>query len=373
MDVDLDGLFSLNGSYDYDESYEYKDDFDHRHANAAWIQIWFSLLTVLGLLGNGLLMAALGLKRKSTWTVSDTFVFNQGVADILLLVTLPFWAAQASRACGWCFAGVLCKINGAVFNLNFFCGVLLLVCICLDRCISIVHDRVLLSAKKPKLTLICCVVVWGLSLVLSIPDWLFNGDFKEPSPAKTLCIFRHPRTSVHWLMLSRIRHHMLGFVLPAATLIVCCSWVLLQLNRSVKGFQKHRYFVAVTTLVVVFLLCWVPYNVALMVDTSRSERKADSTSGGSLEVALLATSAIGCVHACLRPVLYLVLSANFRNWCISMLRCTTADAEGSLCELGVGGEARADRSQEQQEEEEQRVPMTDCVADQQQQVPSAPC
>lgn len=175
-------------------------------------------------------------------------------------------------------------------------------------------------------------------------------------------------------MIGRILHHKIGFLLPAATLIVCCSWVLLQLNRSVKGFQKHRYFVAVTTLVVVFLLCWVPYNVALMVDTSRSEHKADSTSGGSVEVALLATAVIGCVHACLRPVLYFILSENFRNWCVSLLRCTTAGAEGSLCELGVGGEARADQSQEQQqEEEEQRVPMTECVADQQQQAPSAPC
>lgn len=118
MDVDLDGLFSLNGSYDYNENYEYKDDFDHRHANAAWIQILFSLLAVLGLLANGLLMAALGLKRTPTWTVSDTFVFNQGVADILLLVTLPFWAAQAPRPCGSCFTGVLCKISGAVLNVS---------------------------------------------------------------------------------------------------------------------------------------------------------------------------------------------------------------------------------------------------------------
>lgn len=118
MDVDLDGLFNLNGSYDYDQNYEYKDDFDHRHANAAWIQVLLPLLTALGLLGNGLLMAALGLKGKSTWTVSDTFVLNQGVVDILLLVTLPFWAAQASRPCGWCFTGVLCKISGAVFNVS---------------------------------------------------------------------------------------------------------------------------------------------------------------------------------------------------------------------------------------------------------------
>lgn len=241
------------------------------------------------------------------------------------------------------------------------CGVLLLVCICLDRCISIVHNRVLLSAKKPKLTLICCVVVWVISLVLSIPGWLYNVDFKEPPPAKTLCVFRHSHKSVGWLM-------KLGFVLPTATLIVCCSWVLLQLNRSVKGFQKHRHFVAVTTLVVVFLLCWVPYNVTLMADTYRGERKDNSTSGGTLEAALVVTSALGCVHACIRPLLYVGLSANFRKWCISMLRCTTADAEGSLCELAVSAEARTD-----QQEEEQRVPMTNGIADQEQQVPSAPC
>lgn len=123
MEVELDGLFKQNNSYDYDESYEYKDDLDQGHAGGIWIQILYSLLTVLGLLGNGLVLAALGLKRKFSWTVSDTFVFNQGLADVLLLVTLPFWAAQASRPCGWCFTGVLCKISGAVFNVSAeFCA-----------------------------------------------------------------------------------------------------------------------------------------------------------------------------------------------------------------------------------------------------------
>lgn len=255
-------------------------------------------------------------------------------------------------------------------QLNFLCGVLLLVCICLDCCMSIIHNRELLSAKKPKLTLICCAVVWIFSLALSFPDCLFNVDFTEPLPAKTLCIIRHQ--PVGWRMLGRILYHMLGFVLPAATLIVCCFWVLLQLNRSVKGFQKHRHFVTVTTLVVVFLLCWAPYNVALIVYTHMGKRKEDSTSDNSLQLAIMVTSVFGCIHACLRPLLYFGLSTNFRTWCVSMLRCTTANAEGSLCELGVGDEARADRTQ-QQEEEEQRVPMTDCVIDQQQQTTSTPC
>lgn len=260
-------------------------------------------------------------------------------------------------------------------QLNFLCGVFLLVCICLDCCFSIVHHKVLLSAKKPKLTLICCVLVWIFSLLLSFPDCLLNVDFAQPPPAKTLCIFSDQ--PVGWRVFGRILYYKVGFVLPAATLTVCCFWVLLQLNRSVKGFQKHRHFVTVTILVVVFLLSWAPYNIALIANTHAAKRKDDSTSGGALELALMVTSVFGCVHACLRPLLYFGLSANFRTLCFSMLKCTAADAEGSLCELGVGDESRADRShqekQQQEEEEEQRVPMTDCVIDQQQQTPSAPC
>lgn len=120
MEVELDGLFRQNISYDYDDNYEYKDDVDQRRASGVWIQILYSLLTVLGLLGNGLLIGAFSLKRKSrnSWTVSDIFIFNQGFADVLLLVTLPFWAVQASRPCGSCFTGVLCRISGAVLNVS---------------------------------------------------------------------------------------------------------------------------------------------------------------------------------------------------------------------------------------------------------------
>lgn len=117
MEVDLDGLFRHNGTYDYDESYEYNDDFESRGSKAVLIPVLYSVQLVVGLLGNGLLLVVLAQKRRS-WTISDTFVFHQSVADISLLLTLPFWAAQAAQHCGWCFGGFLCKISGAVFNVS---------------------------------------------------------------------------------------------------------------------------------------------------------------------------------------------------------------------------------------------------------------
>lgn len=116
MDVEVDGIFLQNSSYDYD-NYEYKEEVESRESEAVLIPVLYSVGLVIGLLGNGLLLAVLAQKRRS-WSISDTFILHLSVTDILLLVTLPFWAAQAAQQCGWCCGDVLCKISGAVFNVS---------------------------------------------------------------------------------------------------------------------------------------------------------------------------------------------------------------------------------------------------------------
>lgn len=115
MDVELGGVFHQNDTYDY-ENYENSDTMS-RGSEAVFISVLYLLESVVGLLGNGLLLAVLAQKRRS-WRLSDTFVFHLSVADVLLLVTLPFRAAQAAQLCEWCFESFLCKINGAVFHVS---------------------------------------------------------------------------------------------------------------------------------------------------------------------------------------------------------------------------------------------------------------
>lgn len=233
--------------------------------------------------------------------------------------------------------------------MNFYCGLLLLTIICLDRYLSVVHHKVMLSNKKPILTLIGYIMVWLYSLILTIVDLIFRVDWNDPPDKNMLCLLRYPRIPIY---------HILNFVLLTATLVICCSCVLFRPHCISKGLQKHRWILVIVSLVVVFLLCWVPHNITLIIDTRRHD--ATATKGGSaaagrpLDTALLVTSIFGCVHASLRPLLYISLSANFRKWCVAMLKCTTAEPESSLCELGVGEEAPP----EQRHDEEEQVPMT---------------
>lgn len=125
MTVDLDGIFKDNNSFNYDDDYVYeKEDEDPQSSGskAVLIPLLYSVVLIAGLLGNGLLIAVLSQKKRA-WSISDIFILLLSVSDILLLVTFPFWAAQTSQDCRWCFGVPLSKISGAVFNVGTKCYV----------------------------------------------------------------------------------------------------------------------------------------------------------------------------------------------------------------------------------------------------------
>ncbi|XP_028280926.1 C-X-C chemokine receptor type 3-like [Parambassis ranga] len=342
MEVELDGLFRINTSYDYPDDYEYKDPAEPRGSAAVGLQVLYSLVLVVGLLGNILLLAVLAQKRRP-WSMSDIFVLHLGVADILLLLTLPFWAAQAAQNCEWC-SEILCRICGIVFHVNFYCGIFLLVCISLDHYLSAIHAIQLYSRWGPRSVHISCLAVWIISLLLTIPDWMYLGHKKDPAP----CVRSYSDLS----LLSHMFHHTIGFVLPGAVLIICCAHILVRLLSNPRSLPKQRA-VMILSLVAVFFLFWFPYNIILFLDTVRkSSAKKDTSPTGKLETALMATAALGCIHSCLRPLLYLGLCKGFRKQLLATLRRATVDSNSPLWELGVGEEAVREQNQELEEQKQ---------------------
>lgn len=352
MDVDLDGLFRHNDTFDYND-YVYEEDIGPGKSKVvvAAIPFVYSAVLALGLLVNGILLAVLALKRQF-WSMSDTFILHLGLADVLLLLTLPLWASQAALQCGWCFRGVTCGISWAVFNMSFYCGNFLLVCVTLDRYLSIVHAIQLFSHKSPRFAHISCVFMWLISLLLSIPDWASAVSQKQGNTEdQAACVPNFDLSK--WQLASRLIHLVLGFLLPVAVLIFF-YYILQQLQICKKGFKKQRAVLVILVLVVVSFLSWLPYNITLIMDTIMSpsgvSRETSSVKpGGSLKVALMVTSALCCVHATLRPLIYMGLCENFRKRTLALLRCRNVDLKGSLWELGVGDEPEPGQCHEGEE------------------------
>ncbi|XP_041962148.1 C-X-C chemokine receptor type 3-like [Alosa sapidissima] len=297
---------------------------------AVFIPVLYSVALVLGLLGNGLVLAVLW-KKKRTWSVTDTFILHLALADVLLLFTLPFWAVEASR--GWIFGTTLCKITGAVFKMKYYCGIFLLACISVDRYVSINHGVQMYSPKKPWVVQASCLAVWFICCLLSIPDWLYLSPSYDPRRDKTECVPLYPVPQGNWRSGFRWLYHILGFLLPAAVMVLCYTRILLRLCCGSQNLQKQKDMRVIVALVIAFFISWTPYNLTLMADTLHAN---DSSASGNascdtfttLDISLTITSSLGYLHCCINPVLYAFVWMKFRRHLVEMLkRGSTLPAE----------------------------------------------
>lgn len=181
------------------------------------------------------------------------------------------------------------------------------------------------SRRNPWVVHFSCLAVWLFSLLLSIPDLIFFEAVRDDRQRKTECIrnyFRFDALSVpKWRMASRLLYHTVGFMLPSAVLVFCYSCILLQLRCGSQGHQKQKAVRVIVALVLVFFLCWTPYNITLVVDTLQLNSYSNNCEINiSLNKAMITTSSLGYLHCSLNPILYAFVGVKFRRQLLDILR-----------------------------------------------------
>uniref|UniRef100_A0A6P8SHS9 C-X-C chemokine receptor type 3 n=1 Tax=Geotrypetes seraphini TaxID=260995 RepID=A0A6P8SHS9_GEOSA len=277
-----------------------------------FLPIFYTLVFLLGLFGNFIVMAVM-IKYKHTLTATDIFILHLAIADILLVLTLPFWAIQA--VLGWIFGDLSCKIIGSVFKINFYSNIFLLVCISFDRYLSIVHAVQMYKKHKTLLVHMSCLAVWGFCFLLSIPDLVLLQSVNEIRYNTIECLHNFSsNTAYYWRATLRFLFHVVGFFLPLCVMVYCYVRIILTLMGS-QGFQKHKAMRIIIAVVITFILCWAPYNVVLLTDTliSFNVLNQNCDLDTQIDIGKSITSSLGYFHCCLNPFLYAFIGIKFRN------------------------------------------------------------
>ncbi|XP_055983989.1 C-C chemokine receptor type 7 [Sorex fumeus] len=307
-----DDYSDSNTTVDY-SSYEVLCSKEDVRAFKAWfLPVMYSLICFLGLLGNGLVVLTyIYFKRLKTMT--DTYLLNLALADILFLLTLPFWAYSAARS--WVFGAYLCKLIFSVYKMSFFSGMLLLLCISIDRYVAIVQAvsahrhraRVLFISK------VSCVVIWGLAILLSIPELLYSG-LQESSIGQ---LWRCSLATEHVdaLVTIQVAQMVVGFLIPLLTMSFCYLGIIRTLLQA-RNFERNKAIKVIIAVVVVFIACQLPYNSVVLVRTVTSFNVTNSSScelSKRLNIAYDVTYSLACVRCCVNPFLYAFIGVKFRN------------------------------------------------------------
>ncbi|XP_043852575.1 C-X-C chemokine receptor type 1 [Dromiciops gliroides] len=288
---------------------------DYWKLDKYFVMVVYSLVFFLSLLGNFLVMLVI-LHNRLSRSVTDIYLLNLAMADLLFALSLPIWAA--SKVKGWIYGTPLCKFVSLLKEVNFYSGILLLACISVDRYLAIVHATRALTQKRHWVKFIC-MGIWGLSLVLSMPILYSREAFKSENNG-FVCYENLGNNTEKWRLVLRILPQSFGFVLPLLVMLFCYGFTLRTLFEAHMG-QKHRAMRVIFAVVLVFLLCWLPYNLVLVTDTLLRTKMIEDTCSRREEIdrALDVTEVLGFLHSCLNPIIYAFIGQKFRHSFLKIL------------------------------------------------------
>ncbi|KAG7456830.1 hypothetical protein MATL_G00240090 [Megalops atlanticus] len=294
------------------------------------IALVYSVVCVLGLVGNLLALYLLRSRHRHKQSSITCFVMGLALTDLQFVLTLPFWAVDTALDFRWPFGRVMCKIVSSVTTMNMYASVFFLTAMSVARYCSLASALKMHSPRRAAAGAKCASLgIWGVALVATLPHAVYSTTAQISD--EELCLVRFPDSGT-WdpqllLGLYQTQKVLLGFLIPLVVISVCYLLLLrFVLSRRISGAvgsdgelgrHKRRSKVtrSVTVVVLSFFLCWLP-NQALTLWGALIKFDLVPFSNAFYNAQAYAFPLSVCLahtNSCLNPVLYCLVRQEFRK------------------------------------------------------------
>lgn len=181
-----------------------------------------------------------------------------------------------------------------------------------DRYLAIVHAVTAMRSRKLRHGITASITIWIISVTLAAPQVIFAS--LEITLEYTQCLPLYPiESQLSWKMLRNFSENTVGLFVCLPIMVYCYVSILMVLSKS-RNSKRDRAVKLIFAIVCVFLVCWVPYNVTIFLQTLELLGYLDSCAASrSIGLSLRFTEIIAMSHGCLNPVIYALVGEKFRN------------------------------------------------------------
>lgn len=289
------------------------------------VGVFLALFILSAIVGNILVILSVACNRHLQ-TVTNYFIINLAIADLLLSTTVLPFSAIFEVLDSWIFGRIFCDIWAAVDVLCCTASIMSLCIISVDRYIGVKYSLKYPTIMTEKKAVIILVVVWLSSMVISIGPLL---GWKEAPPENDqhCSITEEPGYAVFSSLFS--------FYLPLTVILVMYFNIYVVARRTTKsleaGVKKERNK---SMEVVLRIHCR-----SVLEDSLASAKNKGHTFRGSLSVRLLKFSrekkaaktlaiVVGVFVLCWLPFFFVL---PFGKWKILVSLCNNSE-----CVIGEG-------------------------------------
>ncbi|KAM9841794.1 proteinase-activated receptor 3 [Aulostomus maculatus] len=262
----------------------------------------YMLVIAVGIPANVAILCSLATKIRK---VSSAILYcSLAVSDLFLLLSLFFKADYHLHGNHWVLGEAACRVVTACFYGNLYCSAQTLACISIKRYLAVAHP--FMYKRLPKRFYTACVTLslWGVFGAALVPELLVQQSYWLPQLGRTTChdVLPLDLSSHTFLLYYNLFLTFFGLLTPLLVTVLCFTRIIMELNRSHLDWAK--YIKASSLVFVIFLVCFTPagvlhflHYVQLFVDGTES-----------WYIFFNVAVCLCCVHACLDPFLFLLMS-----------------------------------------------------------------
>ncbi|KAL7981718.1 hypothetical protein Chor_001533 [Crotalus horridus] len=198
------------------------------------VGVFLAIFILLAIVGNILVILSVACNRQLR-TVTNYFIINLAIADLLLSTTVLPFSATLEVLDLWVFGRIFCDIWAAVDVLCCTASIMSLCIISVDRYIGVKYSLKYPTIMTEKKAVVILGVVWLSSMVISIGPLL--GWKEQPPESDQLCtITEEPGYAIFSSLFS--------FYLPLLVILVMYFNIYVVARRTTKsleaGVKKER-------------------------------------------------------------------------------------------------------------------------------------
>lgn len=276
------------------------------------IPTFYSINFFLSYLGNGLVLFII-YKYEKLNTVTNVFLLNLVLSNLLFASSLPFWAVY--HLSEWIFGAALCKLVSSAYFIGFYSSILFLTLMTFDRYLAVVHAVAAAKSRKKTYATAASLAVWCVSVAASVKELVFRSVSRNQFSG-LVCEESGFSESVmkYWRKVSYYQQFLLFFLLPLFMVMYCYISITVRI-MSTRMKEKCRAIKLIFVIVFTFFVCWTPYNVVILlraVQLSAGEEESCAASDG-LDRALYVTRNVAYLYCCISPLFYTFVGKKFQS------------------------------------------------------------
>nr|CAI9700139.1 unnamed protein product [Rangifer tarandus platyrhynchus] len=241
------------------------DTVEERTFGAQLLPPLYSAVFVIGLIGNILMLLVL-VKYKRLKKVTDIYLFNLAISDLIFLFTLPFWIDYKVKD-DWVFGEAMCKLLSGLFFIGLYSEIFFIMLLTIHRTVSL---------------------------------------SRTSSHLRTQLWFTHYTCSLHfppesfrrWRQFLALKLNILGLILPLLVMIICYRPIIKILFRRRDKTAKATVRL-IFVIMIAFFLFWTPYNLTVFVSAFQDSLCEHCS---QLDLAIEVTEVTAYVHCCVNPI-----------------------------------------------------------------------